>query len=371
MICWDICPPCQEPCIFGCNTHQKCDKRCYELCEIEPCNEPCKRLPFSKTALKKDKKKKCLHPCIGLCGDICPSICRICDENEFNQNITRLTENFNYEYKEDDRFIQLTDCKNQHIFEVNLLDKLLAIKYGQNSTDSMEVLLPRCPICFTLIVRTKRYLNIFKQKMYLIDMIKKKYLKNAQYDQIRTCLLNSLETYGESSRCPRFVLEVTQNVNKRVSLNSLVSLKNNWLIFTKLNELRDSAHMLSRLDHIIFEIKKIFSLLYCKKTETVQLYSNSVYGQLEAETQRIQSLIEYYRYYEEASEFSANKFETSVVNRIFSVLDNLSFKLIDELKPFDKSLVKSDFEFLQKHIKIPLSKHEKTMIVSAMNLSPG
>jgi len=35
---WDICPLCQDTCIFGCNTHQKCNKKCYEMCETEPCN---------------------------------------------------------------------------------------------------------------------------------------------------------------------------------------------------------------------------------------------------------------------------------------------------------------------------------------------
>ena len=59
----------QEKCDWGCE-HRKCSKRCGEVCDIEPCTEPCKKL------------LKCNHPCVGFCGDPCPPLCRICNEKE-------------------------------------------------------------------------------------------------------------------------------------------------------------------------------------------------------------------------------------------------------------------------------------------------
>ena len=56
--CCEKCVDCVEKCVISCE-HRKCDKLCYELCDIGRCNEPCK------------KKLKCGHKCIGICGERC------------------------------------------------------------------------------------------------------------------------------------------------------------------------------------------------------------------------------------------------------------------------------------------------------------
>ena len=62
----------QEPCEWSC-IHHRCRKLCYELCDREPCNEPCTKL------------LPCKHPCIGFCGETCPPLCRVCDKDEVTE----------------------------------------------------------------------------------------------------------------------------------------------------------------------------------------------------------------------------------------------------------------------------------------------
>ncbi len=76
-LCSDICIPCSEPCAWKC-THHKCDKTCSEICTRPRCNEPCRKM------------LKCRHPCIGLCGEQCPQMCRVCDiDGEWRDDITQ------------------------------------------------------------------------------------------------------------------------------------------------------------------------------------------------------------------------------------------------------------------------------------------
>lgn len=59
-------------CNYKCE-HRSCSKRCYELCDVEPCNEPC------------GEKLTCGHNCIGFCGEKCPTLCRICNKTELTE----------------------------------------------------------------------------------------------------------------------------------------------------------------------------------------------------------------------------------------------------------------------------------------------
>lgn len=59
----------QEPCSWQCE-HLRCTKQCFEICDREPCDKPCPKII------------KCGHLCTGFCGELCPSICRICDEKD-------------------------------------------------------------------------------------------------------------------------------------------------------------------------------------------------------------------------------------------------------------------------------------------------
>ena len=140
--CYELCTPCMEPCEWKC-MHLRCTRPCGELCNRLPCNQPCKK-----------RLKKCGHPCIGLCGEICPKQCRICDENDVCEIF------FGAEDEPDARFIQLHDCG--HIFEVEGLDTWMECK---NEDSPKEVQFKVCPKCKTEVHKSLRYGNAIKQTL--------------------------------------------------------------------------------------------------------------------------------------------------------------------------------------------------------------
>lgn len=73
----------QEKCVSGC-PHSKCSKLCSDLCDREPCTQPCL------------KRLKCDHKCIGFCGEPCPTLCRICNVDEVTTVL------FGFEVPDDD-----------------------------------------------------------------------------------------------------------------------------------------------------------------------------------------------------------------------------------------------------------------------------
>lgn len=100
--CGEICSPCMEPCRWKCD-HLSCSMLCHQPCDRQPCNEPCQRL------------LECEHPCIGLCREKCPKLCRVCNKEEVEEIF------FGNEDEEGARFLQLMDC--DHCFEVGGLDE--------------------------------------------------------------------------------------------------------------------------------------------------------------------------------------------------------------------------------------------------------
>lgn len=93
MKCGNPCVPCQELCQWFCE-HKRCTKLCKENCDRNVCLVPCKKL------------LPCEHPCIGLCGEPCPPLCRICDKDKVEEIL------FGSEDEPDARFILLIDCKH-------------------------------------------------------------------------------------------------------------------------------------------------------------------------------------------------------------------------------------------------------------------
>ena len=151
--CFEHCTPCNEPCSWKCG-HHKCTRLCGEICDREPCNEPCRKI------------LKCGHPCIGLCGEKCPSKCRICNQEEVCEIF------FGHEDEEDARFVELEECK--HLIEVTACDEWMAqIADEDNPT---EIQFKTCPKCKTQIRKSLRYGNIVKQTLKDYEKIKEKQL---------------------------------------------------------------------------------------------------------------------------------------------------------------------------------------------------
>eukprot|EP01054_Gregarina_sp_Poly1_P011052 Gregarina_sp_Poly_1__11051@NODE_886_length_5840_cov_23_566603_g633_i0_p4_GENE_NODE_886_length_5840_cov_23_566603_g633_i0NODE_886_length_5840_cov_23_566603_g633_i0_p4_ORF_typecomplete_len320_score10_94DUF938/PF06080_12/0_19_NODE_886_length_5840_cov_23_566603_g633_i01631122 len=143
--CSEICIPCVAGCTNGC-IHRKCRQRCGQVCDVEPCTTACRKL------------LPCRHPCCGMCGDICPTLCKRCHYSEYQRM-----------FKGFPKIVQLQDCF--HILPVDAVDSLIE-RYSQTLKEW-----PACPLCYCPIRRSLRYqktLNKFhlalnKQKFAIIS----------------------------------------------------------------------------------------------------------------------------------------------------------------------------------------------------------
>ncbi|CAF0779112.1 unnamed protein product [Rotaria sordida] len=154
--CGELCIPCKEPCAYKCK-HLQCTRLCSEPCNRGPCNEPC------------DKKLKCGHDCIGICGEPCPQQCRICNKLVVQEIL------FGTEEEPNARFVFLPDCR--HIIEVTALDKFIENSFN-NPHENTAIRFPECPRCKQNIRRCTRYMPIINQVHNLIAQVKKKILGN-------------------------------------------------------------------------------------------------------------------------------------------------------------------------------------------------
>ncbi|XP_078674224.1 NFX1-type zinc finger-containing protein 1-like [Branchiostoma floridae x Branchiostoma belcheri] len=155
--CGDPCVPCSEPCKWRCQ-HFQCTRRCGEPCNRPPCNRPCRR------------KLRCGHRCIGLCGEPCPTKCRVCHREE----VTTIL--FGREDERGARFIQLEDCR--HIVEVQALDIHMTQK-DIDETGTLSIQLKVCPWCKTPIRRNLRYANLIKKTLSDIEEVKRRVRGNS------------------------------------------------------------------------------------------------------------------------------------------------------------------------------------------------
>ncbi|XP_053409253.1 NFX1-type zinc finger-containing protein 1-like [Mercenaria mercenaria] len=162
--CIDECIPCISFCNWKCE-HYSCTKPCGENCNRPRCNEPCKKI------------RPCKHRCIGMCGDPCPTLCRICD----NKSVTEI--HYGAENLPDSRFIQLQDCG--HLIRYDIMDEYMDIDEG--------ACLKKCPLCKEPIRTTNgnRYENIVNKIYIKINSFKRLILRD--YD-FRCTLMTSAST---------------------------------------------------------------------------------------------------------------------------------------------------------------------------------
>ena len=95
------CLPCDRPCAWSC-PHFKCTKLCYEICDRPVCNVRCEKI------------LACGHQCFGACGELCLSVCPLCQRKKFNKKLKYTT------FSEEKLYIQLP-C--EHILTVDFLDR--------------------------------------------------------------------------------------------------------------------------------------------------------------------------------------------------------------------------------------------------------
>ena len=150
----------------------------------------------------------CGHPCIGLCGEPCPSKCRICDTEEVEEIF------FGTEQEKDARFIQLEDCG--HIFELSGLDQWMKTELEEKSN---FVKLKGCPKCGTIIRRSLRYGNIIKRTLQDIENIKKKI-----FNQNKDLVLEKEKAYKKCKDFNEVVYHMTKAKLSQYSMENTEKL---------------------------------------------------------------------------------------------------------------------------------------------------
>ena len=157
------------------------------MCNRPPCNEPCR------------KHLRCGHPCIGLCGEKCPKLCRECNREEVVDIL------FGSEDDPDARFVELQDCN--HIIEYSALDHWM-----DQQDEEKEIQFKKCPRCQTPIRTSLRYCNHVKKVHNDFEQIKRKQLSMSQNTPELFAKLQAVEEKVKNCE------EVTGDLNKIKSL---------------------------------------------------------------------------------------------------------------------------------------------------------
>lgn len=165
-LCVEPCTACVETCKAAC-AHRKCSRLCGDVCDREPCDEPC--------ALE----LRCGHACVGLCGEPCPSHCLVCDEG-YQCALSQSTLAELEASSPGARFVQLQDCG--HTFEAGLLDGWMAsqdvsLRQADDGDDGgagppVAIKLPCCPTCRKPVRRSVRYSRVLRACHLEIERIK-------------------------------------------------------------------------------------------------------------------------------------------------------------------------------------------------------
>ena len=143
--CYEINQNCIEICNRECK-HSFCMNKCNEACNRKSCNKRCENI------------MKCGHQCYGLCGEVCPDFCKICEQK--NDNIIINEEKEELYYK--------TFCG--HVFSLKEIDALFNKK-------NIEVY--KCPECKKPLLLEMRYKEKISTFLKNIKIIKKEsYDKN-------------------------------------------------------------------------------------------------------------------------------------------------------------------------------------------------
>ena len=226
--CSQSCKPCKQPCNWSC-PHYQCNNLCGEECDRPRCNAPCpKQLP-------------CRHPCIGLCGENCPTVCGVCHRKKFSSMLADARGS----KTAPTRYLQLFDCG--HIIRVEEMDAWMLRELGS------DVQLMLCPRCSTPIRFSYRYGNLVKRTLANIEDVKKQIeeiVNEAAYlvsDNVGHVLL-------QMAKFPQDLLNVFMEPWRPNSLH-LVHLRQVPLIFTLKNHLL-IMHQVEKANHLLQTITR-------------------------------------------------------------------------------------------------------------------
>ncbi|XP_008287693.1 NFX1-type zinc finger-containing protein 1 isoform X2 [Stegastes partitus] len=351
--CGEPCAPCVEPCAWNC-PHQNCSKLCHEPCDRPPCTQPCAMI------------LNCGHPCIGLCGDKCPSKCRICDYDEVTEIF------FGTEDEPDARFIQLEDCG--HIIEYTAMDTYMGMEDSNQANEGQQVAikLKECPKCRTPIRKNLRYGSHINRSLAEIEMVKKKI--NEQQPDIEE-RRETLQDQWEENLHLHEMHEQGEYIHIKIRLeknnltaNDLWVLENKMDFLIRVEKLLkiEKENMLSRHG---FRFKKNVAEFAGWLKAYHQNFTDQQVFDLQRELGRLTLLAELNARCNLADQRGQADKIQSEAQKIRDVLE-----MPGQFTEQDQCRVKEALQELDK--KLPLtglgiSEEERKMIVSAMKMPPG
>lgn len=351
--CGQPCAPCREPCAWQC-AHHRCNKLCYEPCDRPPCTEPC------------NKTLGCGHPCIGLCGDKCPSKCRICHHDDVTEIF------FGTENEPDAYFIQLEDCK--HIIEYTAMDIYMGMDDNNqaNEVEQVAIKLKECPKCRTPIRNNLRYGSQINRSLEEIEMVKEK-INGQQSDiekktkALRTQLRENRRTY-EMDDQKEYMLIKESLKKPYLTANDL------WVVENKMDFLIRVQKLLKiekkdMMDMDRDKFSKNVAEFVCWLNSYHQKFTDQQVFDLQRELQRLSLLAELNVRCHLANERRQIDQIQSDVQKIRDILETWGqFTEQDEQK-VKEAMKKLDEMFPLSGLGI--SDEERKMIVSAMKMRPG
>ncbi|XP_076813144.1 NFX1-type zinc finger-containing protein 1-like isoform X2 [Clavelina lepadiformis] len=228
--CSTKCPPCKKKCDTKCQ-HSACPKECFEPCVLctercnkwlgrnrkcsKLCSEPCDSTPVTKPCLK---RLKCKHSCVGIVGEKCPELCRVCNKDK----LTEIGEMFpGGDHGSSQRFIMLK-CK--HIFPAEFLDRWMEMKADASEDEGIQ--LKQCPQCKTVIRDSNRYRHIINQQLRLINQVREKINgKTEDVAKARKKLLRHFVSERDpldTDSCATEWKELQKSINESKTMNDLV-----------------------------------------------------------------------------------------------------------------------------------------------------
>ncbi|XP_068451312.1 NFX1-type zinc finger-containing protein 1 [Clinocottus analis] len=345
------CAPCIEPCAWRC-PHQSCSKLCHEPCDRLPCNQPCA------------KTLDCGHQCIGLCGDKCPSKCRICNRDEVTEIF------FGTEDEPEAFFIQLEDCG--HIIEYTAMDQYMGMDANQRaSEEDVGIKLKECPKCKTPIRKNLRYGSHINRCLAEIEMVKVKI--NGCEANIEEHRKSLQKQWADNSALVEMFFQIEYvKINARLQrylhVKDLLILENQMGFFMKVAKLKSiqkkklSATQSLTLEEHVEEFVRWLNYSQQRFTEQ-QAFD------LQRELQRITLLTELHARCHMADIRGQSAKIQSEVQTITEVLKK-SGQFTEEAQ----HLVKETMKELDKKLPpsgLGINEEEKKMIVSALQMQPG
>ncbi|XP_072237874.1 NFX1-type zinc finger-containing protein 1 isoform X2 [Leuresthes tenuis] len=351
--CGQPCAPCIEPCAWQC-PHQRCSKLCHEPCDRPPCTRPC------------TKTLACGHPCIGLCGDKCPSKCRMCHHDEVTEIF------FGTEDEPEAYFIQLEDCG--HIIESTAMDHFMGLGDNSQANEGEEVAikLKECPKCKTPIRKNLRYGSHINRCLTEIEMVKKKINGHQlNIEEQRKDLQNQWKENLEI--CEVYLGEEYMRVHHK--------LKETYLTANDLWVLENQIDFLTRLAKLLKTEKKnmLFSDGYIFRQRVTQFldwlknpnqkFTDQQVFDLQRELCRLSLMAELFARCQMAENMGKTEQMQSEVQDIRDVL-----KISGQFTEQDQLRVKEALKRLDEKFQVKglgISDEERKMIVSAMKMPPG